>query len=113
MRKFIIPILVAATAIPAAPAAAQYWRLSNSVHREIRTDINQLQNRINRSAARGTISRREANGLRRDAVELRRLYHYYSRNGLTRNEVARLELGINRLHMRLRLERRDWDGRRG
>ena len=113
MRKLVIAATVAAFAIPAAPAAAQYWRLQPTVQREIQRDINQLENRIDRAAQRRAISRREASGLRRDAVGLRRLYYRYARNGLSRPEVAQLEVGVNRLHQRLRLERRDWDGRRG
>lgn len=113
MRKLMLSIIIASTAITVAPASAQTWRLSRPVYQQIQTDINQLQNRIQRAAQRRAISRREAISLRRDAAEIRRLFHYYSRNGLTRTEVARLEVGINRVHARLRLERRDWDGRRG
>jgi hypothetical protein len=113
MRKIVLSIVAAATALPAVPASAQMWRLQPSVQREIRQDINQLERRIDRAAQRGTISRREANGLRRQADNLRQRYYRYSRNGLDRVEVARLESDINRLHQRLRIERRDWDGRRG
>ncbi len=113
MRKFVMAATIAAFAIPVAPAAAQPWRLQPTIQREIQRDINQLHNRISRAAQRRTISRREATGLRRDAVGLQRLYNRYARNGLTRPEVAQLELGVNRVHQRLRLERRDWDGRRG
>ncbi len=113
MRKFIIAATVAAFAIPAVPASAQAWRIQPSVQREIQRDINQLENRISRAAQRRAISQREAAGLRRDAIGLQRLYNHYARNGLNRVEVARLETGVNRLHQRLRLERRDWDGRRG
>ena len=40
---------------------------------------------------------------------LRRTYQIYQRGGLNRAEVRTLQNGINRLHMRLRLEQRDWD----
>ena len=113
MRNFIITAAIAAVGLTAVPASAQYWRLQPSVHREIQRDINQLDNRIARAADRRRISRREANGLRRDAFRLQRLLNVYSRNGLNRREVASLETGVNRVHLRLRLERRDWDGRRG
>ncbi len=113
MRKFIMAAAVAAFAIPVAPAVAQPWRLQPTVQREIQRDINQLQNRIRRAAQRRTISQREAVGLRRDAIGIQRLYNRFARNGLTRPEVAQLELGVNRVHQRLRYERRDWDGRRG
>jgi hypothetical protein len=114
MRKFMISALMAAAAIAGtAPASAQVWRLQPSVQRQIQSDINQLDRQISRAATRGTISRREANGLRRDALNLQRLYNQYVRNGLNRSEVTRLQNDVNRVHARLRLERRDWDGRRG
>lgn len=113
MRKLILSAVIASAAIAVTPATAQSWRLSHNIHRQIQGDINQLENRIDRSARRGIISRREANGLRREAFQVQRLYNRYSRNGLNRVEVADLELRVNRLHQRLRYERRDWDGRRG
>jgi hypothetical protein len=116
MRKIVLSIAAAAaavTATTAVPASAQTWRLGPAVHREIQQDINQLERRIDRAAARRVISRREATSLRRDANQLERTYHRFARNGLTRYEVAQLEAGVNRVHQRLRMERRDWDGRRG
>ena len=113
MRKIVLSIVMAATAFTAVPAAAQSFRLQASVQRQIQTDINQLERRIDRAAQRRTISPREATGLQRQAIRLQRLYNRYSRNGLDRREVADLEVRVNRLHQRLRLERRDWDGRRG
>jgi hypothetical protein len=113
MRKLILGLAVAATGLTAVPAAAQSWRLQPAVHRQIQQDIKQIDRRIDRAEARGAISHREANGLERDARQLKRLYYRYSRNGLNRVEVTALERQINRLHQRLRLERRDWDGRRG
>ena len=113
MRKIVLSAVMAATAFTTMPAQAQVWRLQPSIQRQIQSDINQLDNRIDRAARRGTISRREANGLNRQALRLQRLYNRYSRNGLTRSEVAELEVQVNRLHQQLRYERRDWDGRRG
>ena len=113
MRKIMLSLALASTAFAAIPAAAQSWRLQSSVRQQIQTDINQLDNRIQRAAQRRTISPREATGLQRQAIRLQRLYNRYSRNGLTRAEVADLETQVNSLRQRLRLERRDWDGRRG
>ncbi|MDT9598969.1 hypothetical protein [Sphingosinicella rhizophila] len=113
MRKAIFAIVMASTAIAAAPASAQMWRLQPSVQRQIQGDINQLERQIQRAQQRRAISPREAQGLRRDALNLQRLYNRYGRNGLDRREVADLEMQTNRLRQRLRLERRDWDGRRG
>jgi hypothetical protein len=114
MRKLILSAVMAAAAIAGtAPASAQVWRLQPGVQRQIQSDIDQLNRQIDRAAQRRTISRREATGLRRQALNLQRLYNNCRRNGLDRVEVARLENEVNRLHVRLRLERRDWDGRRG
>jgi predicted RNase H-like nuclease (RuvC/YqgF family) len=113
MRKIIFAVMLASTAVAAAPASAQGWRPQPAVQRQIQQDINQLDNRIQRAQQRRTISQREATGLRREALNLQRRYNQFARNGLTRPEVAQLEGAVNRLHQRLRLERRDWDGRRG
>lgn len=114
MRKLLISAaLASATLLTAAPAVAQPWRLSQSVHREIREDIQQLDRRIQRAEQRRTISRREATSLRRDASNIRRTYGLYTRNGLDRREVQDLQRRVNIVHARLRYEQRDWDRRRG
>jgi hypothetical protein len=110
MRKLLISAALAGAALTAAaPASAQPWRLTPVVSAQIRQDINQLDMQINRAQQRRTISPREAASLRREAVQLRRTYQIYQRGGLNRAEVRTLQNGINRLHMRLRLEQRDWD----
>ena len=108
MRRILLSLGVAVAAMSvSAPASAQAWRLQPSVQRQIQNDINQLDRQISRAAARRTISQREATGLRREALNLQRQYNRYVRRGLNRQEVAYLETGVNRLHPRLRLERRD------
>jgi hypothetical protein len=110
MRKLLISVALAGTALTAAaPASAQAWRLTPIVSAQIRQDINQLDAQISRAQQRRTISPREAVSLRRDALQLRRTYAIYQRGGLNRAEVRTLQNGVNRLHARLRLERRDWD----
>ena len=113
MRKLIISITIAAATLASVPASAQTWRLRPAIRDQIQSDINQLDNQIARATQRKRISPREATGLRRDARRLQRTYNQYARNGLTRSEVATLEARSNALRQRLRLERRDWDGRRG
>ncbi|PSJ39026.1 hypothetical protein [Allosphingosinicella deserti] len=116
MRTFIIPLFVAAVAVAgaAAPAAAApAWRAQPGAQRQIQNDINQLDRQIARAVQKRTVSQREATGLRRQAISLQRTYNQFSRNGLDRREVAQLESRVNSLHERLKLERRDWDGRRG
>lgn len=113
MRKFVLSIGLVAASLGAMPATAQTWRLQPVIRNQIQSDIIQLDSHIQRASQRRTVSQREATGLRRDADQLKRTYNQYGRNGLTRGEVTALETRVNALRQRLRLERRDWDGRRG
>lgn len=78
----------------------------------IRTQIEQLAQRIQRLDGRDRISEREAAGLRYSIRQLRQQYRDYSRNGLSRREVQVLQTRIQQLRQRLAYERRDNDGRR-
>lgn len=89
------------------------WGLTPARGAQIRQDINSLNNAIDRAAARRTISWREAQGLRRQARDVQRTYAQYQRGGLTRAEVRNLQDRVNSVRVALRMERRDWDGRRG
>ena len=89
------------------------WEMTPQRTAMIRADIEQLDNAIDRSAARRTISPREAMGLRMQARDVKRLYWGYSRNGLDRNEVYALEQRVNQIRGRLQMERRDWNNWRG
>jgi hypothetical protein len=113
MRKIMLSIVAASTMLSAVPASAQVWRVQPAAARQIQSDISQLNTQISRAQQRRTISAREATGLRREALQLQRTYNRFSRNGLDRIEVRQLESQANALRQRLRLERRDWDGRRG
>ncbi len=120
MRKLMISMALAsatlAGAAVATPAAAEvtFQRYGGGFQpaREIRRDISQLHNRIQLAQRRGTISRREAVGLRRDVNRLEAQFSRFSRNGLDRREIGQLRAGINQVEMRLRAERRDRDRRR-
>ena len=116
MRKIVISALIAGAAVVATPAAAQNWS-HNQGHgyngAQIGQQINQLQNQIAQAQRRGTISPREANGLRRQTTQVQRNYRLFSRNGLDRREVAQLERQVQQVRQSLRLERRDNDRRRG
>ncbi|GGB07251.1 hypothetical protein GCM10011491_39190 [Brucella endophytica] len=113
MRKIVLSAVIAAATLSAMPAFAKQWKLQASVQRQIQSDINQLDQRIDAAAQRGTISRREATSLRGDASSVQSLYNRLSRNGLDHGEVGQLETQVNRIHQRLKFEKRDWDGRRG
>ena len=111
MRKltFAASAALALAATVATPAmAAPNWHNGN----EIRRDISQLDNRIERALHNRTISRIEAQRLQRNVDQLQRLYSIYSRNGLSRAEVQSLQIRIDRVEQQLRNERNDWNNHR-
>lgn len=78
----------------------------------IRTQIEQLERRVQRTDGRDRISEREAATLRRAVYNLRQQYRDYARNGLTQREFQVLQSRIQQVRERLTHERRDNDGRR-
>lgn len=125
MRKFATILtpaiavlgMAALTPVPAMAAAhdRDAPRYSKQVDNRgsLRSDIAQLDNRIDRAERNRSISRKEANALRRDTDDLQRLYRNYARNGLNRQEVATLSKKVDRIQWSLRAEQRDRDKRRG
>src|SRR6476469_7370968 len=71
----------------------------------IRVQIEQLEQRVQRSDGRDRISEREAATLRRAVYNLRQQYRDYSRNGLTQREARVLQSRIQQLRQRLGYER--------
>ena len=114
MRKILVSALIAGSMFAAtAPASAQPFRMQANVQRQIQGDISQLGNQINNATQRRTISAREATSLRRQALQVQRLYSQFARNGLNQSEVRTLQQQVNAVRQSLRLERRDWNNRRG
>lgn len=122
MRKLLVSVAIATATLAAVPAAAQYrdhhpgWHQRGPGRPAVNNLLRQLDNvdfRISRSLNRRAISPREAFGLRRQSNQLRGQIHFASRNGINRREFAELQFRIDRLEQRLRLERRDFDRRRG
>lgn len=130
MRKFLISLAVGTATLAAVPAAAQYrdhdarwdqrddrgWYQRGPNRRAVQQlliRIDQVEQRIDRSARRGIISQREAFSLRREANRIRGRLAQASRNGLNGREFGQLHHRVNELEQRLRHERRDRDGRRG
>jgi hypothetical protein len=125
MRKFLIPLIGAASVLAiAAPAAAQYrptynqpgygygghggrfgGRLDERVQR-IRADIRQLEERR-------IISYREARSLEYQAADLRRSFYRDSRNGIQPGERQRIEERLRRLEYRVSREASDRNNRPG
>jgi hypothetical protein len=115
MRKILISAALISAASMAAPAAAQYgdYNRGNDRNygydqgRNIEHEIDQIKQRIDRAARRGTISRSEANRLFRRADQLDRLADRYRRNGLSPREHDELQRRVQDLRQQLRFERRD------
>lgn len=126
MRKFMISIVAAGSAMAfAAPAAAQwappaynyqpynygrgynYHRFAGEMNQRvqrIRSDIRQMQ-------ARRILSWREARSLEREAANIQRAIWRNSRNGIQPGEARRLENRIRQLEFRVSREARDWNNR--
>ena len=120
LKTLAAPLAFAAAVFSIAGAAQAQpysrhgaWNHGPARSAEIRQDINSLDYAIDRAAARRTISPREAAGLRQQARNVQRLYAQYQRNGLDRGEVRNLQQRVNSVRVALRMERRDWDSRRG
>ena len=75
----------------------------------IAQQIQQLQNRVNRSDLRDRISEREAAGLRRAVYDLRTQFRSFNRNGLTQREARTLQERIQWVRSRLQHDRHDND----
>ncbi len=122
MRKFLISVVLATSTLAAVPAAAQYrdhnpgWNQRGPSRPAVNNLLRQIDNvdvRITRSMQRRIISQREAFSLRRESNQIRSRLGIAARNGLSGREFAALQTRVNRLEQRLRVERRDRDGRRG
>lgn len=104
MKKFLIPLLAASALAGAAlPAAAAPW-----------TDINHrqaaLDHRIDQGVRNGSLTRREAAGLRAEFQTIARLeYRYRRTGGLQAWERADLDRRFNILSAKIRYERHDRD----
>ncbi|MNJ46540.1 hypothetical protein D3C77_416720 [compost metagenome] len=123
MTKFkmlMIPVLAAATATVALPAAAQSYRHAPAPayaqHHGGWQAISQrkynLDRRIDQGVRSGQLSRREASRLSNELNSLVRLERAYMRGGLTMRERRELDRRYDALSAKVRHERRDRDGRR-
>ena len=124
LTKFIAPALVAIAALTAAGAASaqplpgyghhddRFDRNTPARTQAIRSQINQLEQRINRNDNRDRISEREAAGLRREVRDIALQFRAFNRNGLDNREFRTLQIRIDRAKARLQIERNDRDGRR-
>jgi hypothetical protein len=133
MKTFLIPVLALAAASVAVPAMAQSYGPRHYDDRGGRYEqdrggrwdhdrgggwqnISQrkfnLDRRIDRGERNGSLSRREANRLRRELDDLVYLERSFLRGGLSYRERAELDRRYDRLSFQIREERRDRDDRR-
>jgi len=121
MRKFLISAAVAASAFAvASPASAQYYPQpqgnaygyygNQGQARSLVARVDQIRRQIDRLDSRDRITDREADRLRRQAVELRNRVRQASFNGLSYRERQNIEIRIANLEQRVR--RDVYDGNR-
>jgi hypothetical protein len=79
---------------------------------QLSRDLDRIDMRIERSVQRGTLSRREAFGLSREARQIRFQLRRSQQGGIRGREFAQLRFQVAQLEQRLRYERNDRDGRR-
>lgn len=128
MRKFLIPIAVAGSALTlAAPAAAQwappvynYQPYAFGRTFSGRGFANAMENRVQRirsdirvMEARRILSRSEARSLERQAASLQFRIARVSRFGITAREARSVEFQIRNLERRVAREATDWNRRPG
>lgn len=128
MRKFLIPIIAAGSALAlAAPASAQwappvynynpynygYGFSGINFARSMQSRVERTRMDIRAMEVRRILSFREARNLDYEANNLQRWIFRASRNGISPGEARSLENRIFRLERRVAREARDWDRRPG
>ena len=117
MRKFLITLAVAASAVAVAtPALAQYapqygqqpqgygygYHNNYGQVRRLQERIDHIQRQIQRLDRRGAIRNRQTDGLRAEARNIERRLRDVSRYGLNPRESRDIEIRIGRLEQRVR-----------
>ena len=128
MRKFLIPIVAAASTLAiAAPASAQwappvyhyqqynYNRGFNGFNfaRSMETRVQRIRGDIRMMEQRRILSWREGRGLEQQASNLQTRIYRASRNGIQPYEAQRLENQIRNLEYRVQREATDYNNRPG
>jgi hypothetical protein len=131
MRKFLIPIAAAASALAvAAPATAQYVQWAPPVYqynpynygygfnginfaRSMADRVQRVRMDIRVMRDRRVLSRNEARGLDNQAENLQRRIFRAQRHGISPGEARSLETQIFNLQRRVAREASDWDRRYG
>jgi hypothetical protein len=125
MRKFLIPIVAAVSAIVVAtPASAQWappvyryqpYNYTTFQYRpfaqSMQTRVQRVRNDIRAMQVRHILSWREARSLEQQAANLQARIYRASRNGIQPREARRLENEIRNLEFRVQREATDWNNR--
>src|SRR5687767_12997234 len=102
MRKILISAALLSAVAAAAPAAAQYGNYNRGYNQgygynqglNVRSQLNQLRQRIDQLARRGLVSRNEASRLFHRADEIDFRAQRYARNGISPREHQELQSRI-------------------
>ena len=128
MRKYLIPIAAAASALAvAAPASAQFappvyryhpYNYGNGFegHRfaaEMNNRVQRVRQDIRQMERRRILSFSEGRALEGEAANLQRRIFFASRNGIQPGEARGLENAIRRLEYRVQREATDFNNRPG
>ena len=126
MRKFLIPIVAAASTLAvAAPASAQWappvyryqpYNYGNAFShhafaQSMETRVQRIRTDIRAMQVRHVLSWGEARSLDNQARNLQRRIFFASRNGIQPGEARALENQIRRLEFRVQREATDWNNR--
>ncbi|PXA88688.1 hypothetical protein DMC47_29775 [Nostoc sp. 3335mG] len=107
MKKIALMLAGLGVAMTALPAAAQPWQSVNQRQA-------QIERRIDQGVRNGSLSRREAVKLRAEFRQIASLEHRYRRsNGLSMQERRDLDRRMDALAYKVRVDKRDRNGRPG
>jgi hypothetical protein len=114
----IATLVMMATMLAGAPAAAQDWRFRGSTEARLNQEFRQVAWDYRRAVRTGRIDGREAQRIERRLDEIDRLGRRYARDGFNRGERQRMErlLREARGEIRVAVQDRGWreaDWRRG
>ncbi len=120
MRKTVLFSILAASAVAlSTPAAAQHYRDHDrhggyAQRYPFEARQQQLEQRVERMAYNGRISRQEYRLFQRQFAHFDRLQRDYRRGGIDRWEARELDAQLDRIQAQIRHERREsrWEDRR-
>ncbi|MFN3352797.1 MAG: hypothetical protein ACK4Z5_04235 [Brevundimonas sp.] len=108
MKKAVLFSILAASAVAlSTPAAAQYYGGGHAQRYPFEGRQAQLEQRVERLAYNGRISRQEYRVFQRQFDHFDRLQRQYRRGGIDRWEARELDAQLDRIQRQIRQERRE------